>query len=49
MTEAQIWVVLGVLATITATFVVLAVIEFISVMRESPRADPDTRRAPSSD
>jgi len=49
MTEAQIWVVLGVFATITAAFFVLAVIDCISVMRESLRADRDTRRAPSSD
>lgn len=49
MTEAQTWVVLGVMSATALAFVVMAVIDFISVVRESLRADPGITREESSD
>jgi hypothetical protein len=49
MTEAQTWVVIGVFSAISVAFFVIAVIDFISVVRESLRAGRGETRGTSSD
>lgn len=36
MTEAEVWVVIGIFAAITLTVLVIVVVEFISALREKP-------------
>ncbi|WP_308797510.1 hypothetical protein [Agromyces silvae] len=49
MTEAQIWVVLGVCSAISVAVFMIALIDFICVVRESLRADHGVTRGTPSD